>query len=243
MLQACLNGGRSRAEHSAVPVTPAELAADARACVAAGAQALHVHPRDERGEETLDAARVGAALSAMREAAPGIELSVTTGLWIEGDATRRLARVEAWTTQPDVASVNFKEPGAVELCRLLLDRGIGVEAGVATAADTRRLIASGLAPRCRRVLVEVDGLAPASLGTVRWIDTLLDQARVTIPRLDHGYDAATWSVVETALRSGRHARIGLEDTLVMAGGETASDNASLVAATARITAARATPAG
>src|SRR5262249_41488758 len=130
------------------------------------------------------------------------------------------------------ASVNFSEPGAIELCGVLLDRGIGIEAGIATAADTRRLIASGLAPKCRRVLIEGDGLAPEALGALRWVDPLLDAAGVTTPRLDHGLEAATWSVVGLALRSGRQARIGLEDTLVLASGQMAPDNASLVAVAA-----------
>ena len=52
-VKACLNGGRTRAEHPAVPLTPAELAADAVAVRQAGAFAVHVHPRDPHGKETL----------------------------------------------------------------------------------------------------------------------------------------------------------------------------------------------
>ena len=37
MLQACLNGSRAAGEHPALPLTPEQLAADARACVDAGA--------------------------------------------------------------------------------------------------------------------------------------------------------------------------------------------------------------
>ena len=45
-VKACLNGGRTRAEHHAVPQSAAELALDAVAARAAGAFAVHVHPRD-----------------------------------------------------------------------------------------------------------------------------------------------------------------------------------------------------
>ena len=48
MVMACLNGGRSRAEHAAVPYTPAELAADAVAIRKAGAFAVHVRARCPR---------------------------------------------------------------------------------------------------------------------------------------------------------------------------------------------------
>lgn len=54
---ACLNGGRTRAEHPAVPQSPAELAADAIAVRHAGAFAVHVHPRDSDGTQTMKALR------------------------------------------------------------------------------------------------------------------------------------------------------------------------------------------
>jgi uncharacterized protein (DUF849 family) len=72
LLKACLNGSRTVAEHAGVPVTPAELAADARRAAAAGAGALHVHPRSEDGAETLGAGACAAALRAVRAACPGI---------------------------------------------------------------------------------------------------------------------------------------------------------------------------
>ena len=50
VLQACLNGDRD----AGVPRTPDELAAEARACIAAGAASIHVHPRDAHGDETLE---------------------------------------------------------------------------------------------------------------------------------------------------------------------------------------------
>jgi uncharacterized protein (DUF849 family) len=48
LLQAALNGDRTRRDHPAVPLS-AELARDAAACVAAGAGAMHLHPRDDAG--------------------------------------------------------------------------------------------------------------------------------------------------------------------------------------------------
>jgi uncharacterized protein (DUF849 family) len=54
-LQAALNGDRTKAEHATTPVSVEELARDAAACVAAGARAIHLHPRDLDGRETLEA--------------------------------------------------------------------------------------------------------------------------------------------------------------------------------------------
>ncbi len=52
-VQACLNGGTSRAEHPAVPQLPAELAADAAAVAAAGATSLHVHVHDDARRQSV----------------------------------------------------------------------------------------------------------------------------------------------------------------------------------------------
>jgi uncharacterized protein (DUF849 family) len=69
-VKACLNGGRTRAEHPAVPQSPAELAADAIAVRKAGAFAVHVHPRDAHGAQTLEAEVCDAAVAAIRAAGP-----------------------------------------------------------------------------------------------------------------------------------------------------------------------------
>lgn len=66
LLQATLNGPLSKSDHPAVPVTLEELAGDAVACVAAGARAFHLHPRDPAGQERLDAATVDTVVTAVR---------------------------------------------------------------------------------------------------------------------------------------------------------------------------------
>ncbi len=64
LVKACLNGSRHRHDHDAVPISPAELATDTRRVVGAGAAAVHVHPRQEGGSETLDP---GPCAEAIRE--------------------------------------------------------------------------------------------------------------------------------------------------------------------------------
>ncbi len=61
-VKACLNGERSKDQHPAVPVTPAELAAEAAAAVNAGAEAVHIHPRGSDTAESILADDVGALL-------------------------------------------------------------------------------------------------------------------------------------------------------------------------------------
>ena len=74
-LQAALNGDRV---HPGAPRTPHELAAEARAAVAAGAQSVHFHPYDADGRESLDADVCAEAIRAVRTACPQIPISLST---------------------------------------------------------------------------------------------------------------------------------------------------------------------
>ena len=59
MLQACLNGDRSKADNPQVPISHEELAVDAAKVKDAGADVLHVHPRNENSMESLTPEDVG----------------------------------------------------------------------------------------------------------------------------------------------------------------------------------------
>src|SRR5215218_2927092 len=133
-----------------MPVSAQELARDAAACVAAGAGAIHLHPRGADGAERLDAEVVDAVVAAVR-AACGMPVGVSTGAWVEPDLGRRLELVARWSA-PDYTSVNLSEPGAAEVMRAVLDAGVGIEAGVSSVQDAERLAASGLGDRVTRVL-------------------------------------------------------------------------------------------
>jgi uncharacterized protein (DUF849 family) len=153
LLQACLNGNRPREDHPAAPVSAGELAEDARHALAAGAAELHAHPRGPDGADTVEPAPGAAAVRAIHAACPGTPLGLTPGLWTTGgDADRPLAHVAAWDELPDYVPGNVVAPGFLELCELLAGRGVGIEAGVWTLADTEALLRSGIRPL--RVLVE-----------------------------------------------------------------------------------------
>jgi uncharacterized protein (DUF849 family) len=235
LLKACLNGSRSRAEHEAVPMSPPELAAEAQRAVAAGAGALHVHPRRADETETLDSDVCGEAIQAVRAACPGVPVGLSTGVWIEGDPAARLAHVARWAWLPDFVSVNFSEPGTVELCGLLVARQIGIEAGLWSAADAEAFVHSGLANRCLRILIEPrERDARVAIATGDAIAAVLNHHDVRTPRLLHGEGDPVWPVLEAALGRGYDVRIGFEDTLVLPDGSRAPDNGSLVAAAVRI---------
>ena len=99
MLQAALNGDRTKGAHPALPLSVDELAHDAAACVAAGARAIHLHPRDSEGRERLDPDIVDEVVVRVREAC-GVPVGVSTGAWIEPNLERRLELVRRWR-EPD----------------------------------------------------------------------------------------------------------------------------------------------
>ena len=233
VLKACLNGPRDPAVHPALPVRPEELATDAADCVAAGAQAIHLHPRGPDGRESLDPDVVNAVVEQVA-AACGVPVGVSTGAWIEPDPDRRAAFVQRWTA-PAFASVNLHEDGAVSVMRALLAADIGIEAGVWTVEEADALADTGLADRVLRVLVEpMDGDDDAATRRARAIDERLDAHGITAPRVHHGEGPATWSVLKQAIQRGHGIRVGLEDTLVLPDGTRAGRNADLVRAAAHL---------
>ena len=233
LLQAALNGNRTKADHHAAPVSSEELRRDAVACVAAGAGAIHCHPRDGVGRESLAADVVDAVVLSVRDAC-GVPVGVTTGEWIEPDLDRRLALVRTWRA-PDYASVNLSEQGATEIMQALIEAGIGIEAGVSTVADAELLGMSGLGDRVTRVLLEpVDVSAADALAFVADVHRALDRCGITAPRLQHGDGEVTWILLADAIRRGVDTRIGLDDTLYQPAGALTTGHEALIRAALRI---------
>jgi uncharacterized protein (DUF849 family) len=227
VLQAALNGDRTRDEHPALPHTADELAADAAACVSAGAGAIHMHPRDGDGAETLEPRAVDAAVVEVRDAC-GVPVGVSTGEWIEPDLERRLRLVAGWSA-PDYASVNLSEAACERVMDALAGAGVGIEAGVGSVEDAERLAASGFGDRVTRILVEpFDPGAARAIGVADEIHAALDRLGLSAPRLEHSDGEATWVLIEDAARRGLDTRVGLEDTLVGPDGSRARGNAALV---------------
>jgi uncharacterized protein (DUF849 family) len=231
IVQACLNGDRPATYHPALPLTVEALAADAAACIAAGAAELHLHPRGPDGRESLAPEVVDAAVLAVRRTCPGTLIGVSTGAWIEGDADRTLACIAGWRELPDHASVNLSEPGAPAVMERLRRLGVGIEAGLASVADAERLVALGLGPCALRILVEVQEQDEAEASAVAdGISAVLARAGLRRPVLLHGQDATVWRFVSRAAEGRLSTRVGLEDARLMPNGATASGNAALVAA-------------
>lgn len=235
MLQAALNGSRNKAENPALPVTPTQLAHEAGRAVRAGAVELHLHARHENGTESLAPELVARTLELVRAACPGVPVGLSTAEGIMGDAEMRYACLAAWTVLPDYVSVNIHEVGGQELIRLLLRRGIGVEAGIWNPEAAGILAASGLAGDCLRLLIEAqEPELDTARANAQAIERRLDQAGIRLPRLLHGLDAPAWALLEDAIARGYDTRAGMEDMLVLPDGSAVDGNAAIVAAAAKL---------
>jgi uncharacterized protein (DUF849 family) len=229
MLQAALNGARTAEEHPAIPRTPEEIAAAARASVDEGADVVHVHAYDDDGVESRAAEPNARLLRAIRAVCPGTPISLTTAADVEPDPRRRLELIAGWTELPELVTANQGEDGIVELCEHLIGRGVGIEAGLLTLDDAEKFVRSGLAGRCVRVLVEPLDPDPAdAVAHGAAMEQLLQRAGVTLPQVHHGDGVASWAVSERGWRRGHGIRTGLEDTVFLPDGRLAADNAELV---------------
>ncbi|MEE2048862.1 3-keto-5-aminohexanoate cleavage protein, partial [Nocardiopsis tropica] len=167
-----------------MPVSVDQLVADAHAVVAAGADAVHVHPRDPGGAESLEPQVVASLMEALRSEGPDVPVSLTTSLSAESDPWRRYDLVQRWASPllPDSVTLNLHEAGSVDLAHLLEDRRVDVEAGVWTVEAARILVATKM--RVSAVLVEPTQVAVEDAErNANAILSLLDRARVGAPRM------------------------------------------------------------
>jgi uncharacterized protein (DUF849 family) len=231
-LQAALNGRR---EHPAVPRTPEELAVGARAAVDTGATSLHFHPYDDNGRQTLAVEPCAEALRAVRDVCPGVPISLSTSASIEPDPERRHELIAAWTELPDLVTANQGERGIRDLCELLVERGTEIEAGLLSLDDAHAFVESGIASRCKRVMVEpLDPDPDDAVAHAESIEQTLDDSNIQLEQIHHGDGIASWAVNRRAVARGHGIRTGLEDTTVLPNGRTAGDNGELVAAAAAL---------
>ena len=110
VIEAALNGGRSPAEHPAIPVTPEDVATEARRCASAGATVFHVHPPPGAKEARAVFIWSQSTVRLIRDAVPGAIVSLTS-LRPAGEPVHAvvalLDRLAAANALPDLISVNL----------------------------------------------------------------------------------------------------------------------------------------
>lgn len=233
IVQACINGARTRDFHPRIPLNAQDMAQDSALCIAAGAAEIHLHPRNSEGYESLTT--VDETILAVRQVCPGTLIGISTGAWIENDEDKTHACIARWRELPDYASVNLSEHDAPAVMELLRRRGVGIEAGLASSADAERFVKLPGHSQVLRILIEIE---EQTLNAARQvaddIAAVLDRAGLRRPILLHGFDATVWPFVELARQRRWSTRVGLEDGKYLEDGTIAADNAALVANAVKI---------
>jgi 3-oxoadipate:acetyl-CoA acetyltransferase len=234
----------TRADTPHVPLTPQEVAADARRCADLGVSIIHVHPRDERGAPTQSVDRTREFLLAIREAVPDVILCATTSgravpdfepraavLDIDGPARPEMASLTLGSLNfPKQASVNA--PDTIKgLATRMAERGIVpeweiFELGMIDFAHYLRDHGLLGGPVYANILL-------GSLGTLAATPQNLALAVARLPEgavwAGAGIGRAQLKVNTLAIAMGGHVRVGLEDNIWYDDGRTQlATNSALV---------------
>ena len=223
------------------PLTPEDIAAEVVACARAGAAMVHLHVRDEAGEQTGDVAVFSRTLDRIRASSDILIQGSTGGLSTLSPEERCVAlddpRVEVASL--NMGSVNFGEdvyinrmPDIRYWARRMVDGRVVpeleiFESGMLAAA--RRLMDEGvLQPPCYVNLpLGAHWALPADPRSILFITSLLPEGMRWSVVHDSMPDL---SLLATAIGMGASVvRVGFEDSIWYAPGRAARTNAELVA--------------
>ncbi len=237
----------AKADVPALPTTLDELVDTAKRCEAAGAGLIHIHVRDRDHRPTLDAAYLKDAVNAVREATDLI-VQLSTGGSVHDPLEARLTVLDA---DPDSCSLtcgttNFGEDVflnpwgfMVDLYRRAQEREIVPEFELFELGHVhalRRLIDTCGLPFGGKVHVDfvlgVPGSLPptpqALLAGVAMLPVEVTSWSAT------GIGRGHLPIAATALATGGHLRVGMEDNLVYSRGRAVEHNAELVTRAAEL---------
>lgn len=234
------NGARkTKKDHPALPMSPAEIALTGVACAEEGAALIHLHVRDDAGEHSLSVDRYRAATDALRaEVGDRLVIQVTSEAVGRYKAEEQMAMVR--DLKPEAVSLAIREilpDGAPEtpvkeFLSWVDGEGIAPQFILYSAEEVRRfesLYERGIIPEGRQFLLYVLG---------RYKEGQRSEPVDLLPFLgaagqDHSWALCAFGPREgacamTAAALGGHVRVGFENNLWMPNGELAQDNSSLV---------------
>ncbi len=234
------NGARkTRQDHPALPITPAELADCAESVLEAGAAVLHLHVRNDEGAHSLNVDRYRAAIKAIR-ARVGEDLVI--------QVTTESCGIYAPEQQMSVVRELVPEAVSLGLTELCADRTVEVRAHeffheLSSQDVLLQFILYSPQEAQRFVQLKNVGVIPAGRSFVLFVLGRYSDDLVGNPAELDGYvaaigDHAEWAVccfgrteqaavLQAAVGAG-HARVGFENNLLLPSGAVAPDNSSLV---------------
>lgn len=234
------NGARrTKQDHPALPITIAETVAATKACVAAGADGLHMHIRDKNGNHTLDTGLYLEALCEMKNELPDLYVQVTTEAVGQYSAAQQRAVVEK--IMPKAVSISIAEmlsdnedKEAGKLYDWCHEAGISVQHIIYDEDDLRRVEALSLLEQNKplRLLFVLGRYTKNQQSTPEDLNPFYDWVLKSKPDADWAICAfgqgETDCLIEAHKRGGK-MRVGFENSLWNKDGSIAQDNAQRVA--------------
>ena len=228
---------RSKADHPALPITLPEIVATAAACHKAGADALHLHVRDDQGLHSLDAGRYREAIAELTAQVPTMQCQITTEAAGMFDVPQQLACLEA--VEPDWASVSIREIArapdlAPRLYALCADQGTRVQHIIYNANDLNLLhhwqdneIVQPMQTDVILVLGRYGDIRPSN---PRDLSDWSNQLRASDHAMVCAFGQAEHDCLIAGAKRGFGIRVGFENSLTNAQGVAHHDNAASVTA-------------
>ena len=215
-----------KADNSALPITPEEVAADASRCANEGAQVFHIHARDEHGNPVWGKNIYQTYIDAVREAVPGAIVCASLSGRHFPHFQHRSAALHA---RPDLASVTLgsidfadgsmseNSRGTVQgLLKLASYWGVKPEFEVMDLGHCFRLqelAESGNLSKPIYVNIIMGVLVPALHSA---FTTLVRHLPWEVMISASAIGRLAWDFQWAAIQDGYHVRVGLEDSLWMA---------------------------
>lgn len=260
IITCALNGVLTDPRQHNVPVTPEEMAEEARRAYDAGASVMHIHLRQQstgRGHlPSWDIALSRAVQDAIRAACPDVIINHTTGM-VGPDYQPALDVIAA--TRPEMAACNagslnylktrangewawppmlFDNP--VEKVQAFLDTILAAGAipefecfdtGIVRSVGMYRAAGMFSGTAQMNFVMGVASGQPAHADLLPILaDLAPEDSRWQVTAIGR---AEIWDLHRRAAELGGHLRTGLEDTFYLPGGDKAASNGDLIAALAR----------
>jgi 3-keto-5-aminohexanoate cleavage enzyme len=252
-----LTGVLTNPQQHPVPVTPEEMAAEARSAFDAGATIMHCHFRDQRPGMGLlpswDPDVAGAICDAIREACPGVIINMSTGV-LGPDISGPVACLER--VRPEMAALNAGSLNYLRVRRggewawppILFDNPVDKIEAFLAAMDRLDVVPEWecfdtgivrsvpmfaqrgmIAPPIHVSLVM--GVASGMPAKAAWLPLLIEEmAEQTEWQTILIGREEVWPVHRRAAELGGHLRTGLEDTFYLPDGSKATSNGELIGA-------------
>ena len=237
------NGARPmKKDHPAVPITIFETAETAKACFDAGADGIHFHMRDQKGQHILDSGLCKEALSELQKKVPRMHLQVTTeavGRY-SPDAMRKLA----YDVVPPGISIGIREmipsrvPSAedINLYKNLTEAGTKIQHICYEPKDIdllSELLSLANIPTngtwCMFVIGHYSGIVSNPENIPPFLDKL-KKHNINADWAVCAFAKEELSCLKMSINLGGKIRVGFENSILMPDGKIAPNNESKVQA-------------